>query len=95
MATRDEFVENVKKKLDAWNAEIDQAEAKFHRASAEARVHYATEIAEMKKRRADAEEQMRKAAEKSAEDWKEGQKRFEAALSDITTGFERAWSRFF
>ncbi len=95
MATRDEYVEGIKKKLDEWNAEIGKAEAKFHHASAEARLHYAEQIAEMKRRQADAEEQMRKAAEKSAKDWEDGRKQFESALSDISTGFERAWSRFF
>ena len=95
MATRDEFVESIKRKLDEWNAEIDKAEARFHHAAADARLRHAEEIAEMKRRRADAEEQMRKAAAKTAEDWERGRQQFEAAFDDISDGFRRAWSRFF
>ena len=95
MATRDEFVESIKKKLDEWNAEIEKAEARFQHAAADARLRHAEEIAEMKRRRTDAEEQMRKAAAKTAEDWEAGRKQFESALDDISDGFRRAWSRFF
>ena len=95
MTTRDEFVGDIKKKIDEWNAEIGKAEAKFQHATAEVRLHYAEQIAEMKKRRVEAEEQMRKAAAKSAKDWEEGRRQFEAAFDDIAGGFQRAWSRFF
>lgn len=94
MKSRDEFVQDLKKKLDEWNGEIAEAEKKFEAASDEASQQYASQIAEMKKRWADAEEQMRVAGAKSMAEWEKRGQEFEAAWKDIAGGFTKAFSRF-
>ena len=80
MNERDAYVEKMKSRLDAWNAEIDRLEARAREAEADARIRYAKQIESLKAQRAEAEEHL--ARLRTAGD---------AAWKDFTTGIEGAW----
>jgi predicted nucleic acid-binding Zn-ribbon protein len=94
MSTRDEYVEEAKKQLDAWNAQIGDAEAKMSAASEEAKTSYAKHLADLQRHRNEAEAKMKEAAESSAESWHKNRESLESAWKDVAEGFGRAWSRF-
>ena len=94
METREQFVEDLKKKLDGWNEQIGKTEAKLNGASDEARAKYQTQLAEMTAHAADAQKRMQALAETSASEWEKQRSAFDAAWGDIAAGFGRAWSRF-
>jgi hypothetical protein len=93
MQSRDEFVDDLKRKLDDWNSQIAKAEAQMRAGSEKAQVQIAEEVAEMKRQRDAAEGTMRDALRKSADEWKKRQRDFEHAWNDISDGFARAWAR--
>lgn len=93
MSSRDKYVEDLKRKIDEWNAEISAAELRMKSASDQAKARYAEQIAEMKKRRAEAEAKVRDALQKSTDEWENLRRDFEGAWHEIAEGFSRAWSR--
>ena len=94
MENRDQYVENLKNKLDEWNEQIGKTEAQMNQASDDAKERYAKQIDEMKAHAADAQKRMTELAQSSAADWEKKRPQFEAAWGDIAAGFGRAWSRF-
>ena len=94
MSTRDEYVEEAKKQLDAWNAQIGDAEAKMSAASEEAKARYAEHLADLQRHWSEAEAKMKEAAQSSAESWQKNHEALESAWKDVAEGFGRAWSRF-
>ncbi len=94
MQNRDQYVEDLKKKLDEWNEQIDKVENQMKDATDEARARYEGQVAEMKKHAADAEEKMQGLIKSQSDEWDKHRATFEAAWTDIAAGFGRAWSRF-
>jgi gas vesicle protein len=94
MGTRDEYVEEAKKRLDAWNTQISDAEAKMAAASEEAKARYAEQLADLQRHWSEAEAKMKEAAQSSAESWQKNHETLESAWKDVAEGFGRAWSRF-
>lgn len=82
MSKRDEYIEMVKARLDAWNAEIKKLEAKYEEAEAGARLRLKEQIQSLRRHREDAQEQIRR-----IEDAAEG------AWHEIARGAEQAWKR--
>jgi len=48
MSKRDLFVENLKRKLDGWNTELDRLESKADAIDAQSREHYRNTVREVK-----------------------------------------------
>ena len=82
MTKRDEYVENLKKQLDGWNAEASKWEAKAKAAQANLRADYEKQLAVFHQQRDQALEQMRKVQASSSEAW-----------TDLVRGTDDAWAR--
>jgi chromosome segregation ATPase len=94
METRDQYVDDLKKKLNEWNEQIGKMQEQMGAASDEVRNRYEQQIEEMQAYREDAEKRMTALMESSAADWEKMRHQFEDAWGDIAAGFGRAWSRF-
>jgi hypothetical protein len=82
MTKRDEYIENLKKQLDAWNAEASRWEAKAKTAQANMRGEYEEQLAAYRLQRDQALEQMRRIQASSGEAW-----------TDLVRGTDDAWAR--
>lgn len=80
MGNRHEYVESLKKKLDDWNAKIDELEVKAKLAEMENRSKYESEISNLKKQREEIKEKIDQMPQSS-----------EKAYEELRKGVERAW----
>lgn len=80
---RDQYVEQLKSKLDEWNAELAKLEAEGERTQAQMSKALQEQIAEARKRRDEAWEWLNKL-----------QKANESAWDDMVKGTEKAWDAF-
>lgn len=80
MSKRDEFVAQMQAKLEEWNAEIDELEARARKQKAQATADYHARLAELKGKRDEAAEKL-----------KEVQNASEDAWESLKTGAERIW----
>lgn len=80
MTDREIYIEKMKAKLDKWNADIDQLEAKAKDAKSDAQLKYSREIDRLKDQRKEAEAKL-----------SELQRAGEGAWGDLKIGIENAW----
>jgi len=83
MSRRDDFVENLKRKLDGWNSELDKLEAKTDAIDAQSRERYRSTVREVKEQVQQLEKKYL-VLKNSTED----------AWQDLKSGFELAWKEF-
>ena len=83
MNQRDQFVENLKRKLDGWNAELDRLEAKADTIDAQSRDRYQAVVQEVKDQVQQLEMKSTVLKNTTTDAWQ-----------DLKTGFERAWKEF-
>ncbi len=77
---RDAYVQKLKAKMDEWNAEIKQLEAKADQVGADAKIEYSSQLNDLKTKRKELEEKIEQL-----------QKSGEGAWEDLKAGAERAW----
>lgn len=94
MTQRDEYIENLKKQLDAWNAEASKWEAKAKAAQAGMRIDYEKQLVAYRHQRDQALEQMRRVQQSSGEAWKELARGTDEAWGRMREAFEKARSQF-
>jgi spore coat polysaccharide biosynthesis protein SpsF (cytidylyltransferase family) len=82
MPTRDQYVESLKKQLDAWNAEIARWETKTNAARDEMKKRYRDQLATLDARREKARYTLKLIEGASA-----------AAWGDLRWGVDEAWDR--
>lgn len=82
MSKRDEYVNQVKKRLDDWNADIKKLEETYERAEEGARHRLKEQIQSLSRHREEAQEQVRRIEDAAEEFWHE-----------IAKGAEEAWKR--
>lgn len=80
MTDREIYIESMKAKLDKWNADIDQLEAKAKEAKADLKLEYTHEIDRLKAQRKEAVAKLT-----------ELQRTGEGSWDDLKTGIESAW----
>ncbi len=69
MSTREEYVAQLKTKLDEWSAEIDKLEAMARQRKAQAEKDYQAHIAELKSKRDAAAEKLQEIQGASGDAW--------------------------
>lgn len=80
MSKRDEYVAEMKAKLDEWNAEIDELEAKSKQAEAQARQRYLERVTELKSKRDEGRAKLDEIQSASEQSWE-----------TLKTGAETIW----
>ncbi|MFW6207003.1 MAG: hypothetical protein ACOC5J_03630 [Gemmatimonadota bacterium] len=80
MKERDQWVENAKAKLDEWNAELDELEAKARVAKAEQKARYQRLLASLREYRDRLRNRISEVEEAG-----------DAAWDDLKEGAERGW----
>lgn len=94
MSNRHAFIENLKRELDEWDAELAALEEQATAAKAELKTGYQEEVASLRRRRDEAMlklAQMREATDDAWDDLKQGS---ETAWSDMKAAFSRARTKF-
>lgn len=94
MDKRDVYVEQLKARLDEWNAELNRAEAQAIEARADLKLSYDEGLQRMRVQREEAWRHLHDVEEASEEGWERLRRSFEQAWDDIRSGFERARDRF-
>jgi chromosome segregation ATPase len=82
MSKRDEYVEKLKGQLDQWNTEVAKWEAKAQNAQAGARAEYDKHLNELRRRRDQALEQMKRLQAATGDAW-----------VDLVRGADEAWAK--
>ena len=100
MTTRDEYVANLKKQLDAWNDDMARWEAKAKGAQAEMKERYKRELDVLSAQRELARYNLRLLEDASASAWTELRKgadeaweRMRAAAGAASTYFEKGGAK--
>jgi len=94
MDKREEYVQKLKGQLDQWNAEVAKWEAKTKEAQASARAEYEKQLAEFRRQRDQALEQMRRIQGASGDAWLEVVRGADEAWARMREAFEKARSHF-
>lgn len=71
MLTRDEYVANMKQRLDKWNAEMDALEAKALKTQEEAKAKYQEQIIALRAKRQEGEEKLKALQSASEDTWEQ------------------------
>ncbi|MGB7241323.1 MAG: hypothetical protein WBC93_04450 [Sulfitobacter sp.] len=82
MTTQHDFTAKGKARLDKWDAQIAEAEARMERAEADARLEIQKQLDDMRNARNEAQKRLQ-----------ELQATGEAAWGDVRKGAERAWTQ--
>jgi len=82
MSKRDEYVDKLKGQLDQWNAEVAKWDAKAQNAQAGARAEYDKHLNELRRRRDQALEQMKRLQAATGDAW-----------VDLVRGADEAWAK--
>jgi len=82
MSKRDEYVDKLKGQLDQWNTEVAKWEAKAQNAQAGARAEYDKHLNELRRRRDQALEQMKRLQAATGDAW-----------VDLVRGADEAWAK--
>ena len=90
MSHRDEYIAQMKQRLDAWNTEINALEVRGHEIKEDAKETYQEQLAVLHAKRAEGEkkiEQMREAGDNTWEQIKAESENIWEALKDSVTAF--------
>ena len=94
MPARDTFLEKITAQLESWDADIDQLQVRTRKATADVRIEYEEQVANLKGRR-DALKERLAALEQAGEEGREAlQQAAEKAAAGLSAAFARARSRF-
>jgi hypothetical protein len=69
MPSKNEYVEKMKKQLDDWNTDIDTLQVKSNLAKAEVKVKYGEQVAELRKKRQEAERKLNEIKSAADDSW--------------------------
>ena len=91
MLTKDEYVAEMKKQLDAWSTEIDALQERAHEIKEEAKVKYEEQLVALRAKREEGEkklEEMQAVAENNWEQFKAESDHVWEALKDSFNTFK-------
>ena len=91
---KQEYQEKAQTKLDRLNAQIDELKLQTELAKADAKVEYQEKLNQLYRRRDKAQLKLKQLQQSSEQAWSEMKKGFEAALSELSTAWNNAQSKF-
>jgi hypothetical protein len=94
MLTRNEYVEQLKKNLDQWNADLAKWEEKARVARKDLRIDYEMQLENLRKQRETAAEKLRELQASSGEAWKDLAVGADAAWDAMREAFDKATAHF-
>lgn len=94
MVTREEFIEELKRKLDDWNKSIDELEQRVQSVEASSRDTLQEQLQDLKKKRDSARNDLHTLQSASAEAFEDMRAGMELAWQSIGDSFRSALSRF-
>lgn len=94
MNTRNEYVEQLKKNLDEWNANIAKWEEKAKVARTDMRIDYEMQLEALRKHREEATAKLKELQATGEEAWKDLSAGADAAWAAMREAFDKATSHF-
>jgi chromosome segregation ATPase len=94
MMTREQYVEQMKKQLDEWNAKLGKLEEEVKKAQVNVKTRYEAQIKALALQRDETVKRLNETRTASQAAWKEVSKGVEAAWKTMQSSFERAWGEF-
>jgi len=94
MATRNEYIEQLKQRLDHWNTEITKWEGKAKVAKTDMRIEYEMQLETLRKQREATTAKLKELQASSGDAWKEMKVGIDAAWTAMQEAFEKAASHF-
>ena len=94
MSKKDQYVEKVKAKFDKWNAELDDLEAKFKEAGADAKSDYEEHLKALRQHRDKAKVKLAEIQGANEDTWEALKDGLEDIGTALKEGFEKVKSKF-
>lgn len=94
MTTRHEFIEKLKDKLDKWDTEIDELEARAQQATADMKNELDDQITSLRLKRDIARLKLSEIMDASEEAWEDVKDGAEEAWAELKDAMEKAKSHF-
>ena len=94
MMTREQYVEQMKKQLDEWNAKLAKWEQEVQKARAGVKTQYEGQIRALEKQRDETIKRLNETRDASQAAWVEVSKGFESAWKSMQSGLDKAWGEF-
>lgn len=94
MMTREQYVEQMKKQLDGWNAKLGKLEEEVKKAQANVKTQYEAQIKALALQRDETVKRLNETRDASQTAWMEVSKGAESAWKTMQSSFEKAWSEF-
>ena len=94
MATRHEYIEKFKAKLDDWDSEIDELEAKALKARADIKYEVEDQLTSLRLKRDLARLKMAEIKDASEEAWEDLKGGADEAWGNLKGALEKAWSHY-
>lgn len=94
MANRHEYVEKFKAKLDEWDIEIDELEAKALQAKSDIKYEVEDQLTSLRLKRDLAKVKMAEVKDASEEAWEDIKAGADEAWGSLKEALEKAWSHY-
>jgi multidrug resistance efflux pump len=94
MTTRSEYIEKAKARLDRWDAQIQEMEARIAETEADSKAAYKAQLDDMEGKRDEAQHLVERLQTSSGEALDDLSASAEASLKELKQGFEKATQRF-
>jgi chromosome segregation ATPase len=94
MTTRKEYVEQLKNKLDEWNAELGKWEEKARGAKKDLTIDYEMKLEDLRKKREEAAAKLKEVQASSEEAWRDLKAGADSAWAAMREAFDKAKTHF-
>ncbi|MEJ2056507.1 MAG: hypothetical protein P8X39_01550 [Desulfofustis sp.] len=94
MASRQEYIQSLHRKIDEWNVEIDKLMARKDKVEAESKLELQKQVDSLKGKRSEMELQLENLKNTSAEAWDDVKSGVDLAWEAMNSAVKSAISRF-
>lgn len=94
MTAKEEFIKKLHAKIDEWDSEIDRLSVQAALLEMESRAEFYEQIADLKSRRHQMEEKLRKVQQSGEDAWEDFKSGIDLALDSMSEALRSAASRF-